>query len=55
MRFYVLLTFNDGSQHKMCCTSRAEARQRRGYYLRTMAGAAPGNIKTATVKDADKD
>lgn len=36
MEWFVMLTFNNGTIERMYCTSRAEARLRRAYYLRTM-------------------
>jgi hypothetical protein len=44
MEWFVLLTFDNGTVERMYCTSRAEARARRRYYLHTMK-----DLKAATV------
>jgi hypothetical protein len=36
MEWFVLLTFDNGTTERMYCTSRAEARLRRRFYLQTM-------------------
>jgi hypothetical protein len=44
MEWFVLLQFTNGTVERMYCTSRAEARLRRLYYLRTM-----NDLQRATV------
>jgi hypothetical protein len=48
MEWFVLLTFANGTSEKMYCTSRAEARERRAYYLRTMADLQAATVRRVT-------
>lgn len=45
MNWYVLLTFRNGDTERMYCTSRAEARERRQFYVKSNA-----DVVTATVR-----
>jgi hypothetical protein len=50
MNWYVELTYATGVSEKMYCTSRAEARARRNWYLHNTDRGHPGRIVKAVVR-----